>query len=98
VGGDEFTILAPNTDEAAATVFGERLRALVREGNAGAAQRGTTVSIGIASVGSWDRDTSELSLMRTADAALYRAKRDGGNRVAGSSQVTDVSPVGMPAA
>jgi diguanylate cyclase (GGDEF)-like protein len=98
VGGDEFAILAPNTDEAAALVFGERLRRLVSDGNAGAAQRGTTISIGIASVGPWDRQTGELSLMRAADAALYRAKHEGGNRVACGSRVTDGSPVGIPAA
>jgi diguanylate cyclase (GGDEF)-like protein len=82
IGGDEFGVLAPNTNEAAAVVFGERLRASVAEGNRSAVQPGTTVSIGIASFAPTNRaTTTEISLMRAADAALYRAKRDGGNRV-----------------
>jgi diguanylate cyclase (GGDEF)-like protein len=82
VGGDEFAVVGPNTNEAAAIVLAERLRALVAQGNANTAQRGTTVSIGIASFVPSDRDvSSELALTRAADAALYRAKRDGGNRV-----------------
>jgi diguanylate cyclase (GGDEF)-like protein len=82
IGGDEFGVLAPNTNEAAAVVFGERLRASVAEGNRSALQPGTTVSIGIASFAPTNRaTTTEVSLMRAADAALYRAKREGGNRV-----------------
>jgi diguanylate cyclase (GGDEF)-like protein len=82
VGGDEFVVVGPNTDESAAIVFAERLRALVAQGNANAIQRGTTVSIGIASFVPSDGDGScEFALMRAADAALYRAKRDGGNSV-----------------
>lgn len=78
VGGDEFVVVGPNTDESAAIVLAERLRALVARGNA--IQRGTTVSIGIASFVPSDEDgVSELALMRAADAALYQAKRDGGN-------------------
>jgi len=82
VGGDEFTVLAPNTDQASAVVLGERLRALVTERNAGEMQPRATVSIGIATfAASSDETSDELSLMRAADAALYQAKRGGGNRV-----------------
>lgn len=82
IGGDEFTVLAPNTNEAAAVALGERLRTLVVEGHPLAIERGTSVSIGVASFTPSDRETaSDLALMRTADGALYRAKREGGNRV-----------------
>jgi diguanylate cyclase (GGDEF)-like protein len=80
VGGDEFAVVGPNTNEPAAIILAERLRALVARGTASTTQRGTTVSIGIASLVPSDRDAStELALMRAADAALYQAKRDGGN-------------------
>jgi diguanylate cyclase (GGDEF)-like protein len=82
IGGDEFAVLAPNTNQAAAVVLGERLRAAVAEGNWSAVQPGTTVSIGIASFDATNREAAtKVSLMRAADAALYRAKREGGNRV-----------------
>ena len=85
IGGDEFGVLAPNTNVAAAVVFGERLRAAVAEGKESAVHPGTTVSIGIASFDPTNRETAtEVSLMREADAALYRAKRAGGNRVTSS--------------
>jgi diguanylate cyclase (GGDEF)-like protein len=83
VGGDEFTVLAPNTNDAAALSLGERLRALVIEGSGSAMPRATSVSIGIATLVPAGRQTSdEVSLMRGADEALYRAKHEGGNRVA----------------
>jgi diguanylate cyclase (GGDEF)-like protein len=80
LGGDEFAVLAPNTDRDSALVFGERLRALVAEQSSDA-RLATTVSVGIASLGkSGQEPDTELSIMRAADAALYRAKRAGGNR------------------
>lgn len=80
IGGDEFTILAPNTDQHAAIVFGERLRALVAE--TPGPRAGRTISVGIASFQPAPHAlATERSLMRAADAALYRAKRAGGDRV-----------------
>jgi diguanylate cyclase (GGDEF)-like protein len=43
------------------------------------ARGGVTVSIGVALVGRDDRGVSEL--LARADAALYRAKHEGRNRV-----------------
>ena len=84
LGGDEFGVLAPRTNEDSAIVLGERLRTLVAEGGDGTIGSGTSISVGITSlVPSRDQNTSTFSLMRTADEALYRAKRLGGNRVAG---------------
>jgi diguanylate cyclase (GGDEF)-like protein len=86
IGGDEFAVLAPRTDAKAAVALAERLRALVAKGVAG---RGSTISIGIASVSpSTDALPTAASLMAAADTALYAAKRAGGNRVsAGGSRV-----------
>jgi diguanylate cyclase (GGDEF)-like protein len=72
----------PETDEAGAAGVAERLRAgleaLEIEGPAGASLR-VTASFGVA-VYPEARTSDEL--LTTADAALYRAKADGKNRVA----------------
>jgi len=89
IGGDEFAVLAPRTDAQAAVALAERLRALVAKGVDDRAGRGSTISIGIASVSpSTDAPPTAAALMAAADAALYAAKRAGGNRVsAGGSRV-----------
>lgn len=82
-GGDEFAVLLPNMDIDQATAVGERLRELVRapgadEGSNGAA--GITMSVGVAIA----REPIPLdALVAAADAALYRAKGAGRNRVSG---------------
>jgi len=83
LGGDEFAVLAPRTNAESARFLGERLRALVRTSGGAASGLGATVSIGIASLApsSGERPTPG-ALMAAADDALYRAKRDGGDRVA----------------
>ncbi|MBN1608727.1 MAG: diguanylate cyclase [Polyangiaceae bacterium] len=77
VGGEEFAILLPETDEAAAIAASERIRARVAEmvvGTQAGAVR-LTVSIGVAALDRSDRDFSEL--LGRADEALYRAKARG---------------------
>ena len=71
-GGDELVVVMPETNSAAAAAAGQRLRAEV-EG-----KMPMTVSIGLASATA--ADTPE-SLFRRADAAMYRAKNGGRNRV-----------------
>ena len=82
LGGEEFAVLLPETDEAGAAGVAERLRtgleALDIEGPAGASLS-VTASFGVA-VYPEVRTSDEL--LTTADAALYRAKADGKNRVA----------------
>jgi two-component system, cell cycle response regulator len=79
-GGDEFTILAPNTDIAAAASFAERIRVRIAEH---VSDWPLTASIGVASLD--NRNGSEPSdpaaLMRSADDAMYEAKRRGKNTV-----------------
>jgi diguanylate cyclase (GGDEF)-like protein len=85
LGGDEFGVLAPRTNEQSALVLAERLRARVAKGVKASMGRYATISIGIASlVPSRDDRTTPVSLIAAADEALYRAKREGGNRVGGS--------------
>jgi two-component system, cell cycle response regulator len=79
-GGDEFTILAPNTEIAAAVSFAERIRVRIAEH---VGDWPLTASIGIASVD--HRECAEAAdpsaLMRAADDAMYEAKRRGKNTV-----------------
>ena len=82
-GGEEFVVLMPETDTSAATSIAERIRQQVAvEPFAAGAGRGgihVTISIGIAALSGLD-DTSSAILKR-ADQALFRAKREGRNRV-----------------
>jgi diguanylate cyclase len=83
VGGDEFAILLPNTAKAGAITLAEQIRAALlqarlRRINSDQHVGQVSVSIGVAHVGEGvllDR------LLRTADTALYTAKREGRNRV-----------------
>ena len=81
LGGEEFGILLPNTPESPALELANRLCAIVRESRLDI--RGSmlsfTVSIGVTVLQSSDTST-EHAMMR-ADAALYRAKTGGRDRV-----------------
>jgi two-component system, cell cycle response regulator len=82
IGGEEFLIALPDTDVAGACEVAERLRRAVLTGPFNDAEPqplSLTVSIGVAGLES-PSDTLE-ALLKRADEALYRAKRDGRNRV-----------------
>jgi diguanylate cyclase (GGDEF)-like protein len=79
IGGEEFLLLVSVPSERAAQIA-EQLRAHLQAGlHAGAEQRAVTASFGVASLSR--RLCTLETLQRAADAALYRAKRQGGNRV-----------------
>ena len=77
-GGEEFLLVCPDTDLAGAAVLADKLRLRLASADFGVA--GTkTGSFGVASL----RDGEAADgLMARADAALYRAKHAGRNRVA----------------
>ena len=81
IGGEEFAVLLPECDAGAAYGFAERLRIAIAAAvfSPGGEPQQITVSIGIAAL-SPDRDTRNR-LMAAADSALYRAKKEGRNRV-----------------
>jgi len=82
-GGEEFVIVMPETDMAVATIVAERLRRRIAaerfSAQQGSALIEVTISIGIASLDAADENAA--SILKRADQALYRAKRDGRNRV-----------------
>ncbi|MCC7348026.1 MAG: PleD family two-component system response regulator, partial [Variibacter sp.] len=83
-GGEEFVIVMPETDMAVASLVAERLRRRVAGepfpiDHAGRSIQ-VTISIGIAGLGGVSDNAA--SVLKRADQALYRAKRDGRNRVA----------------
>jgi len=81
-GGEEFVVLMPDTDFQQAQSVAERVRAAVAEKGfdaGGGRPLAVTVSVGVA-LNEHDSDTPEVMLKR-ADVALYRAKREGRNRV-----------------
>jgi len=82
-GGEEFAVLLPDTDIHGAVAVAERIRRAVETSgvpHAAAPSGFVSVSLGVASVVPSDRHPATL-LVDHADAALYRAKRLGRNRV-----------------
>jgi two-component system cell cycle response regulator len=81
-GGEEFVVLMPDTDYRQAQNVAERVRMAVAERTFQApGERPLTVtcSVGLA-LNETKMDTPE-SILKRADVALYRAKREGRNRV-----------------
>ncbi len=74
-GGDEFGVILPNTDSIQSAVVGEKLRELVMNRFT---EDNVSLSIGIAQS---QGNTTKDELIKQADEALYRVKRDGRNRV-----------------
>lgn len=83
-GGEEFALVMPGTDAEFAEAAAERLRQRVQElalpHPTSATADCVTVSIGLACLGAGEPATP-TELIERADRALYRAKKDGRNRV-----------------
>jgi diguanylate cyclase (GGDEF)-like protein len=88
-GGEEMAVVLPQTDVGGAELLAERMRAAIeglridRLDGEGPLQ--VTASFGVAALPHSARDKD--SLVAEADAALYRAKRTGKNRVAKAEPV-----------
>jgi diguanylate cyclase (GGDEF)-like protein len=100
MGGEEFLVISPDTDRAAAMKSAERLRTVVdrrlgAESGAVLPAGGLTLSIGVAT-----RDGSVLgyeALLRLSGEALGMAKLEGRNRVRVASTPVTPLPSGIPA-
>lgn len=81
-GGEEFLIVAPGDGPVQVQALAERIRDCIGATlvPTGAGALGVTASLGVA-VSALDRREDADTLIAAADAALYRAKRAGRNRV-----------------
>ncbi len=88
-GGEEFTILLPDTAATAGTLAAERLRIAIEQLEVSFEDESFrfTVSAGVAQLdplaGSWE------NMMRRADAAMYEAKENGRNAVRSADDSRD---------
>ncbi len=86
-GGEEFGVLFGGAGEAEAAVLCERLRTAIERIES--PHRRITASFGVAA---WDRERPTApALIQCADAALYRAKAAGRNRVVRATPSTAIS-------
>jgi diguanylate cyclase (GGDEF)-like protein/PAS domain S-box-containing protein len=92
-GGEEFVILLPNTDAAGCKLVGEKIREALRQlcmpHALNIPSKRVTVSLGGATIRPHAGDPIEcLSLIRTADQALYAAKESGRDRLIMADRTT----------
>jgi len=82
-GGEEFVVAMPDTDKAVAAAVAERIRRRIASEpfaiNGGEGAVTVTISIGLAALAGGEEGVAPI--LKRADQALYRAKRDGRNRV-----------------
>ncbi|WKL15692.1 GGDEF domain-containing protein [Comamonas testosteroni] len=79
IGGEEFLIVLPRASENTAAQVAERLRKQVEE-TVFEGVGHITISLGVAS---WPNSSSDIpTVIKYADEMLYKAKREGRNRVA----------------
>ena len=83
-GGEEFALILGGTDSPGALTIAEQAVQSIRELNISHATSETdsylTVSVGVATIRP-NSDTTETDLIRSADQALYSAKKNGRNRI-----------------
>ncbi len=92
-GGEEFVIILPTADLNAAHARAERIRSKLRELQVlhqGQSLGMITVSVGVAALP--EHGVSSKDLLEAADAALYRAKREGRDRVADATSHVILEP------
>ena len=82
-GGEEFLILLPGCDAAVTADKAEQLRVILGQQpiETSAGPLGITLSLGGVATINWPDDTAN-QILQMVDAALYRAKEEGRNRVA----------------
>jgi len=97
-GGEEFVVLLPNTNAGQARHVAERLRTATETSRVDVAGQSIAVTISLGISVAIQGAASIDALYPAADAALYRAKRAGRNRVEMAEALEDVAmPVLQPA-
>jgi diguanylate cyclase (GGDEF)-like protein/PAS domain S-box-containing protein len=95
-GGEEFVVILPTAGLDAAHGRGERIRSKLRELavlHQGQSVGMITVSVGVAALP--EHGTSPRKLLEAADAALYRAKKEGRDRVVNAAAPTTDAQASM---
>lgn len=94
LGGEEFAILLPNTDNVGAMLRAEQYREMIENLKIQHAQNPpttvVTLSIGVATLQPQTHD-DVIKLLKAADDALYQAKHQGRNRIC-SHTLTALTP------
>lgn len=91
VGGEEFLVLLPDTDDAGTMVVAEKIRALVAAAAMTSVAESMTVSVGATTL--QITDLSSVTLLRRCDIALYQAKAAGRNRVVMAAHAVTDEPI-----
>jgi diguanylate cyclase (GGDEF)-like protein len=86
-GGEEFSVIMPNTNLIDAEIIAERIRKKTSEYVFGKFR--VTASIGVSILQADDKEMSDLVFL--ADEALYYAKENGKNRVVTSKSIGELS-------
>ncbi len=93
-GGEEFVLLLPHTTPRAALVMAERLRQGISDFVIPLPERDVQITVSIGVAGLEEGMTGE-ELLDAADAALYRAKRAGKNKVCGPPELSESQVQGL---
>ena len=86
LGGEEFVLLLPETNEAAAEIVAERLREKIEDNSRVFAGDELQISVSIGVAGATLGMSNFEAMLKSADEALYEAKRHGRNRVVKASR------------
>jgi diguanylate cyclase (GGDEF)-like protein len=81
LGGEEFVLLLPETNEAAAEIVAERLREKIEDNSRVFAGDEMQISVSIGVAGATSGMSNFEAMLKHADEALYEAKRRGRNQV-----------------
>jgi diguanylate cyclase (GGDEF)-like protein/PAS domain S-box-containing protein len=89
IGGEEFAVLLPDTDQDGAVNVAERVREAVEKTSivSRSGELFITISIGVSTLSGNIDDLERM--LKTADVALYASKRNGRNMVSISSSTDD---------
>jgi two-component system, cell cycle response regulator len=92
LGGEEFLVLCPGVDGRGAAVCADHIRCAVEAHDFARDQLHLKVTVSCG-VSEWNGELANSDeLLSQADAALYRAKEAGRNRVIVAGQATPISP------
>lgn len=88
IGGEEFTVVMPETNLEQAIQTAERLRKAVETLPSHTLPTSLTISFGVVSMTRWDNNKT---ILKRADDALYQAKKKGRNRVEVAEDNLDIT-------